>query len=56
MFKPTPEKKLRAELLVHLKERAGITYREKAKLDFFEDLKLNSLGCIYHRAQLKRSW
>jgi REP element-mobilizing transposase RayT len=47
-------KKLRAELLVHIKERAGMTYREIAKLDLFSDLELSSLGCIYRRAILKR--
>jgi REP element-mobilizing transposase RayT len=46
-------KKMRAELLVHIKDRAGMTYREIAKLDLFGDLELNSLGCIYRRAHLK---
>jgi hypothetical protein len=44
---------MRAELLVHLKERAGMTYREIAKLDLFAGLKLNSMGCLYRRARLK---
>ena len=39
-------KKMRAELLVHLKERAGMTYREIAQLNLFADLELSSLGCI----------
>jgi hypothetical protein len=47
-------KKMRAELLVHLKERAGMTYREITQLDFFVDLELNNLGCIYRRAHLNR--
>jgi REP element-mobilizing transposase RayT len=47
-------KKMRAKFLVHLKERAGMTYREIAKLDLFADLELSSLGCIYRRAQLNR--
>jgi putative transposase len=46
-------KRMRAELLVHLKERAGMTYREIAKLDLFADLELNSMGCLYRRARLK---
>ena len=47
-------KKMRAELLVHLKERAGMTYREIAQLDLFADLELSSLGCIYRRALSNR--
>ena len=47
-------KKRRAELLVHIKERAGMTYREIAKLDLFADLELSSLGCIYRRVLSKR--
>jgi len=47
-------KKMRAELLVHIKERAGMTYREIAKLDLFADLELSSLGCLYRRARLNR--
>jgi REP element-mobilizing transposase RayT len=47
-------KKIRAELLVHIKERVGMTYREIAKLDLFADLELSSLGCIYRRARLNR--
>ena len=46
-------KRMRAELLVHLKERAGMTYREIAKLDLFADLELNSRGCLYRRARPK---
>ncbi|MCX6557798.1 MAG: transposase, partial [Candidatus Aminicenantes bacterium] len=46
-------KRMRAELLVHLKERAGMTYREIVKLDPFAGLELNSLGCLYRRARLK---
>jgi len=47
-------KKLRAELLVHLKERTGMTYRGIAQLDLFADLELSSLGCIYRRALSNR--
>ena len=46
-------KRMRAELLVHLKERAGMTYREIAKLDLFAGLELNSMGCLYRRARSK---
>jgi hypothetical protein len=47
-------KKMRAELHVHLKERAGMTYREMAQSDLFADLELSSMGCIYRRAHLNR--
>jgi len=40
-------KRLRGELLVHLKDRAGLYYREIAQMDIFGDLKRNSLGSIY---------
>ena len=46
-------KRMRAELLVHIKERTGMTYREIAKLDLFAGLELNSMGCLYRRARLK---
>ena len=45
---------MRAELLVHFKERAGMTYRGIAQLDLFADMELSSLGCIYRRAYLNR--
>ncbi len=44
-------KRLRAQLLVHLKDRAGLRYRELAELDLFSDLSINSLGEIYRRAR-----
>ncbi len=40
-------KRLRGELLVNLKDRSGITYKEISKLDAFSDVKFNSLGRIY---------
>ena len=42
-------KRLRAEMLVHLRERAGMTYREIAQMDVFADLGMNSLGTLYQR-------
>ena len=48
-------KRLRAELLVYLKERAGLRYRELAEMDLYADLSINSLGVIYHRARKKLS-
>lgn len=44
-----------AELLVHLKKRAGMIYREIAQLDLFVDLELSSLECIYRRAHSHRA-
>ena len=48
-------KRLRGELLVHLKERSGLRYREIIKLPLFEDVQLNSLGRIYKNAKLRMS-
>lgn len=44
-------KKLRAELLVGLKEGAGLSYREIARMDPFGDLSMSSLGTIYQRCR-----
>lgn len=44
-------KRLRAELLVLLKEKAGLRYVDIAKIDIFGDLSINSLGMIYHRSK-----
>ncbi len=41
------EKRLRGELLMRLKELAGLTYRQIAQLHEFRDLKLQSLGKLY---------
>ena len=40
-------KRLRGELLVALKERTGLKYREIAELDIFEGLSLISLRTMY---------
>ncbi len=44
-------KKLRAELLVHLKDRSGMTYREIVKLEPFADLQMSGLGTLYQRSK-----
>ncbi|NIM84465.1 MAG: hypothetical protein GTO20_37205 [Candidatus Aminicenantes bacterium] len=44
-------KRLRAELLVYLKERAGLTYPRISKIPLFHDLKVASLGRIYQEAK-----
>jgi putative transposase len=46
-------KRLRAELLVHLKDRAGLTYSEIVKLPEFSDVKFFSLGAIYRNAKIR---
>ena len=46
-------KRLRSELLVNLKERSGLTYSQIAKLDYFSDLSINSLGSLYYRFRKK---
>lgn len=43
-------KRLRAELLVVLKDLGGLKYSDIIKLDLFSDLQLNSLGSIYKNA------
>jgi hypothetical protein len=40
-------KQLRRELLLHLKDRGGLKYREIAKLHDFSGVKMNALGSLY---------
>jgi hypothetical protein len=40
-------KRLRGELLVQLKDRAGLKYKEIAEMDIFARLSFTSLGSIY---------
>lgn len=42
-------KRLRSELLVNLKENAGLKYQEIKKIDIFSDVSINSLGAMYKR-------
>lgn len=44
-------KKLRGDLLVYLKDRSGLTYKNIIKLDLFSDMKFHSLGQLYKRAK-----
>ena len=44
-------KRLRGELLVHLKDRAGLQYSEIIKFDIFDDLKYTSLSPIYRNTK-----
>jgi REP element-mobilizing transposase RayT len=46
-------KRLRGELLVLLKEKAGMTYRDIARMDLFASLELNSLGRLYQQARCR---
>jgi REP element-mobilizing transposase RayT len=48
-----PGKILRRKLLVLLKERAGITYAEIAKMDLFSDLQAGSLRSIFRSGRGK---
>lgn len=43
-------KRLRGELMVNLKDKAGLTYGEIKKISIFSELKLTSLGWIYKNA------
>jgi hypothetical protein len=47
-------KQQRGELLVLLKDMAGLTYREIMELDIFSDLAFSSLGRIYANAKKKK--
>ncbi len=47
-------KRMRAELLVNLKDKAGLRYTELIKFDAFGDLTINSLASIYHRYKKKK--
>jgi REP element-mobilizing transposase RayT len=44
-------KRLRGELLVHLKDRTALTYPEIIKLDIFNDLQCSSLTSIYRNSK-----
>jgi hypothetical protein len=46
-------KKHRGELLVLLKDVAGITYKEISEFDIFGDLRFNSLRGIYRSVKRK---
>jgi REP element-mobilizing transposase RayT len=46
-------KRLRGELLVHLKDRAVLTYSEIIKFDIFDDLSFGSLGSIYRNSKIR---
>jgi putative transposase len=44
-------KRLRAELLANLKDRAGVTYPQIGKLPLYSDLSVSSLGKVYQEAK-----
>ena len=48
-----PEKRIRGELLVRLKDLTGLTYRKIKEFPIFNDLKLNSMAKLY-RDTVKR--
>lgn len=49
-------KRLRGELLVLLKDKTGLTYREIGTLDIFGDLNLNSLRSIYRNSKRRLNY
>ena len=53
-FSSRAGQRLRRELLLHLKDRGGLKYREIAKLPEFAGLKMNALGSLYRYAKLKK--
>ncbi len=44
-------KRLRAKLLINLKDAAGLKYTEIQKITIFENLQMSSLGTLYKRAK-----
>ncbi len=46
-------KRLRGEQLVHLKDRAALTYPEIVKFDIFDDLSFGFSGSIYRNAKIR---
>ena len=46
-------KRLRTELLVHLKDRAGLRYVDIIQMDVFSRLSLGGLGCNYRDYKIK---
>jgi REP element-mobilizing transposase RayT len=46
-------KRLRGELLVYLKDRAGLKYSEICDFPLFENLRMNSLGKLFQSAKLR---
>jgi len=46
-------KRIRAELLIHLKDNTGLTYSEIVKYPGFSDVKVSSLGAIYRDAKIR---
>ena len=47
-------KRLRAELLVWLRDQAGLKYCDIIEFPIFTDLKLNSMGCLYKNAKRRK--
>ena len=50
-FHTLKEKKIHSELLVILKEKVSLTYKEIMKLQYFKDVQFSSLGVIYKRGK-----
>lgn len=48
-------KRLRGKLLINLKDRGGLTYREIKEFGLFSDVKFNSLGKMYSDAVKKEN-
>jgi len=47
-------KRLRAQWLVWLRDRCGLSYREISMMDLFAELKTSSLGAIYRNARKRK--
>ncbi|MGD2086122.1 MAG: hypothetical protein PVH61_08065 [Candidatus Aminicenantes bacterium] len=46
---------MRGELLVNLKERAGLKYKEVAEIEIFKNLKFSSLRSMYRNMKKQKS-
>jgi hypothetical protein len=47
--------RLRGELLLNLKEGAGLSYKEIAEIEIFKNLKFSTLRSMYRNMKQKRS-
>lgn len=54
-FKSRKMKRIRSELIMLLKDECGMRYSEINEMQFFKNLKLNSMGQLYKRAKARQS-
>ncbi len=54
-FDSRPGQKVRRQLLLQLKDRGGLKYREIARLPEFSALRMNALGSLYRYEKMKKT-